>query len=97
MGRRRKGRKIRPRPKRKLPEIFQCPRCGSASVSVSVNKSEGMVKVVCSNCKLSYSFEYNQYLHPVDYYSMFLDKFEEELAGGAAIEGEGIPAGASQE
>ncbi|MCD6562589.1 MAG: hypothetical protein J7K23_01580 [Thermoproteales archaeon] len=77
MGRRRKGRKIRVRVKKKLPTLFQCPRCGFTTVGVSIDKKLGFVTVRCSNCGLTYVFEYNQYLQPVDYYSRFLDNFEE--------------------
>ena len=86
LGRRRRGRRIRPRPKRKLPEIFQCPRCGEETVSVSKDKELGVIKVTCSNCGLSYQFEPNPYLHPVDYYSRFIDKFEESATGGLSVE-----------
>ncbi|OYT31924.1 MAG: hypothetical protein B6U94_01520 [Thermofilum sp. ex4484_79] len=77
MGRRRRGRKIRVRVKKKLPTLFQCPRCGFTTVSVLINKKLGTATVKCSSCGLTYTFEYNQYLQPVDYYSRYLDKFEE--------------------
>jgi len=93
LGRRRRGRRIRPRPRRRLPEIFQCPKCGEETVSVSVNKEIGTVKVMCSKCGLSYEFEQNPYLHPVDYYSKFVDKFEEEIMGGSSVESEEISVG----
>lgn len=78
MGRRRRKR-ARPRlvPKRKLPTVFQCPSCGATTVSVSVTKGkEKKVIVTCANCGLRGEYEYNPYLHPVDYFSKFLDDFE---------------------
>jgi len=32
--------------------------------------------VTCANCGLRGEYEYNPYLHPVDYFSKFLDDFE---------------------
>jgi len=91
MGRRRSRRRRIVRPKRKLPSVFQCPSCGYVAVSVSINRGSGDVKVVCSHCGLSYSFEYNPYFQPVDYYSKFLDKFEE--LGGVGGEGREVHLG----
>lgn len=81
MGRRRRRRKIRLVPKKRLPKIFQCPRCGNTSVSVMINKKEGKVAVKCSSCGLEAEFKYNPYLAEVDYYSRFLDAYEEGKIG----------------
>uniref|UniRef100_A0A7C1TAF9 Transcription elongation factor n=1 Tax=Thermofilum pendens TaxID=2269 RepID=A0A7C1TAF9_THEPE len=79
MGRRRRKRaRVRVVPKRKLPTIFECPSCGATAVSVSITRGrEKMVRVVCSNCRLMGVYEYNPYLSPVDYFSRFLDDYEE--------------------
>ena len=76
MGRRKSKRRIRVRPRRTLPKVFQCPRCGSVSVGVSVDRSRGVVHVACSTCGLAADFEYREYLQPVDYYARFLDAYE---------------------
>ncbi len=81
MGRRRRRRKIRLKPRRSLPKIFQCPRCGETSVSVMIDRRKGVARVVCSNCGLEAEFEYNPYLAEVDYYSRFLDAYEEGKIG----------------
>jgi len=83
LGRRRRRRKIRLRPKRKLPEIFQCPICGMTTVSVAINKKEGIAVVKCAKCNASKTFPYNPYYHPVDYYSKFLDAIEAEMGEAA--------------
>jgi transcription elongation factor Elf1 len=83
MGRRKSKRRIRVRPRRTLPKVFQCPRCGAVSVSVTVDKGEGLVHVVCASCGLAEDFEYREYLHPVDYYAKFLDAYEAQAAAGA--------------
>lgn len=80
MGRRKSRRKIRTRPRRALPKVFQCPRCGSVSVSVSLDKSNELVHVRCVSCGLSADFEYREFYQPVDYYAKFLDVYE-GLAG----------------
>ncbi len=89
MGRRKRRRKLRLRPKRRLPKIFQCPRCGETSVSVLIDRRKGVAKVICSSCKLSAEFEYNPYLAEVDYYSRFLDAYEEGKIGVEEVPEEG--------
>ncbi|QOJ79640.1 hypothetical protein IG193_04080 [Infirmifilum lucidum] len=86
MGRRRRKRaRVRLVPKKKLPTVFQCPSCGATAVSVSVTKGKDKrVVVSCANCGLRGEYEYNQYLHPVDYFSKFLDDYE---AGKLVIAG----------
>ncbi|MCD6358157.1 MAG: hypothetical protein DRJ96_10055 [Thermoprotei archaeon] len=80
MGRRKSRRKIRLRPKRTLPKIYQCPRCGAVAVSVAIDKSEKQVYVRCAACGLTGTLEYREYYHPVDYYAKFLDMYEEQVA-----------------
>lgn len=76
MGRRKSKRRIKLRPRRTLPKVFQCPRCGSVSVSVAADKSNGRAQVKCSFCGLSAEFEYREFYQPVDYYAKFLDMYE---------------------
>lgn len=86
---RRKRRRARARlvPRRRLPTVFQCPSCGATAVSVRVAKGkEKKVVVSCANCGLMGEYEYNQYLHPVDYFSKFLDDYE---ANRLAVASEG--------
>jgi len=78
MGRRKSRRKIRTRPKKKIPAVFQCPRCGATAVSVNVNKKDEIVSVICGACKLSYTFKYEEIFQPVDYYGKFVDAFIQE-------------------
>lgn len=80
MGRRKSRKRIRVRPKRTLPKVFQCPKCGAVSVSVTVDKRGDVVHVVCASCGLSADFEYREHFHPVDYYAKFLDAYEAQAA-----------------
>lgn len=77
MGRRKSRRKIAVRPRRTLPKVFQCPRCGALSVNVSISKQDNKVRVACSSCGLVEEFGYKDYYQPVDYYAKFLDAYEE--------------------
>ncbi len=79
MGRRKSKRRIRLRPRKRLPTVFQCPRCGVTAVSVEIRKKDGEVSVRCGSCGLGYVFEYEDILQPVDYYSKFVDKYAESL------------------
>ncbi|MCC6003210.1 MAG: hypothetical protein LM590_02605 [Thermofilum sp.] len=91
---RRKRRRSRPVVvvKRKLPTVFQCPSCGAQAVSVVVRKGKAAkyVLVRCSNCGLNKQYAYNEYLEPVDYFSRFLDDYEE---GKISVKGDGASAG----
>lgn len=79
MGRRKSRRKI-VRPRRTLPKVFQCPRCGAVAVSASSGKQRGKVNVRCTSCGLAVKLEYNKFYQPVDYYARFLDEYERLLA-----------------
>ena len=80
MGRRRRRRKRIIVRKRRIPSIFQCPNCGYNSVAVTFNRKEGKVLVKCSSCGLEYTFDIVPYLEAVDYYSRFLDRYEEQVS-----------------
>jgi len=98
MGRRRRGRRRRIyRPKKRIPNIFSCPRCGRKSVGVSINKKEGIVTVKCGACSLESTFEYSEGLKTVDYYSKFVDEFYEKSISGIALPPptESVPASTS--
>ncbi|MCS7104483.1 MAG: hypothetical protein NZ954_02815 [Thermofilaceae archaeon] len=80
MGRRKSRKKIRARPRRTLPKIFQCPKCGTSSVSVNIAKNKESVQVVCTLCGLFANLEYREFYQTVDYYARFLDLYEKQMA-----------------
>lgn len=82
MGRRKSRRRIKLRPRRTLPKLFQCPRCGSVGVSVITDKNSRLAQVRCVTCGLSAEFEYREFYQPVDYYAKFLDVYESSLVSG---------------
>ena len=77
MGRRKRRKKIIPRLKKKIPKIFICPNCGQKAVKVTINKSKNTVLVKCGYCNISAKYEYNPTLQEVDYYSKFVDDYNE--------------------
>jgi len=79
MGRRRKKRKlIARRPKKTIPNIFQCPNCGKTSILIELSKPENGVKhavVKCGYCGLYAELDVPELFQNVDVYAKFLDGF----------------------
>ncbi|QOR94701.1 hypothetical protein IMZ38_01845 [Thermosphaera chiliense] len=82
MGRRKKRRKIQKRIVR-IPSVFQCPNCGSVSLSVEFSKAEEagfkIAKISCGRCGLraEYPNPVPDLYQAVDVYNKFIDLFEE--------------------
>ncbi len=77
MGRRRK-RTLKPRrPKKTIPKVFQCPNCGTLSLTVNIKEEEGVhqADIKCGSCKLHARIEVPPIFQPVDAYGKFLDLF----------------------
>ncbi|ADV65493.1 hypothetical protein [Desulfurococcus mucosus] len=79
MARRRKKRKIIKKAV-KIPTLFQCPNCGSNTLSVVFAKGESGRKAIvsCSRCGLYYEYgNVPSIYQAVDVYNKFIDLFEE--------------------
>jgi len=61
--------------KRKLPELFMCPKCGKNTMKVNVDRKHGTTLVVCGDCGLKEEFHTADRVEPIDIYCIFIDQF----------------------
>lgn len=73
MGRRRK--KAVKFVRRKLPELYLCPRCGKNTVKATLSKKKGLAIVSCSNCGLNRVFSISSQMAEVDAYCRYVDDY----------------------
>ncbi len=63
--------------KKKLPKVFDCPKCGENSVRVSLDKN-GRALVQCGTCGLRDEFNVTSSHEEVDVYCKFIDELNKK-------------------
>ena len=90
MGRRRRQ-KVVHRPRKRIPKVFNCPKCGKESITIEMQKpstleGRGTASITCGNsdCGLQYRVQTTFISDPVDAYGDFIDHYynqsEKEVA-----------------
>lgn len=74
-GRRKKRKQLLLRPKPKIPNTFECPRCGKVAITVEIKN--GVAKIKCGNCGLEDEFDVPAIFDEANAYGKFIDRYFE--------------------
>ncbi len=78
LGRRRRQ-KVRKRPQKRIPDVYDCPECGNTAIKIEVYKEKQFASVKCGACGLEMIIdEVNPLTEAVDVYGTFIDEYYKE-------------------
>ncbi|MEB3825615.1 MAG: hypothetical protein LRS47_02990 [Desulfurococcales archaeon] len=77
MGRRKRRKVIKPKPL-SMPKVYQCPRCGAETLSISFKKLKGepftkLAIIKCGTCKLYLEMKVPEVFTEIDVYGKIVD------------------------
>ena len=61
-------------PRKRLPKIFSCPKCGKETVRVALFRDESRAEAGCSSCGYEEKFQVKPAQSEVDVYCMLTDR-----------------------
>jgi len=77
MGGRKRRRKIVKRPPKRIPKVFSCPNCDSKSVTVELDRKQGVAFIRCGTCGLQAEIEVPEIFEEVHAFNKFVDLYYE--------------------